>query len=269
MAFVLICSWLFSDSLRGFKKLFCVIAGLFAVLSWSIRNTGSFFEHFLPGENAGGYAETMLYLLILLCSFFLIRLLLCGIHWLIGSAFIKNHRNIVPSAKRERYIRIGVIIFLVWLIICVVRFPAGIEFDADHQIKAFLYGSSTSASNPPASTAAMGAIVWIGKQLFNNGNMGYFLLGVCQSAAAAAVFTYSIAVLDRFGTSRLLTAFLVFLYAATPTFYLWGTSICKDIFYTEAVLLFVVSMANKKEFGTKDNRVKKQPDERCVMPYRS
>ena len=222
---------------KPFERLFCFFCGTALAAGYSIECRGSFFENFLVSENRGRWGEV----------FFLVFLVFgasLSVSLLIG--LIRRIRHSLPEsapdapASKRRYAGIFLLIFSVWALVCVIRFPAGVGYDAARQIHAFLTNTIDNAHHPPASSALMGMLVRIGESLFSGAEWGYFLCALVRSLTGALIFTRSIAVLDKFGIERRVRIGLVCLYAFSPTYSLWVTNVIKDVFYAEAVLFFIV-----------------------------
>ncbi len=232
--------------LKPFERLFCFFCGTALTAGYSIERTGSFFENFLVSENRGGWAEVFFLCFLVFGASLTVSVVINLIRR--GRLYLTKSAPAGPAVK-SRYFGIFLLLFSVWAAVCVIRFPAGVGYDAAGQIRSFLTNTIDNAHHPPASSALMGTLVRIGDSLFSGAEWGYFLCALVQSLAGALIFTYSIAVLDKFGIPRALRTGLVCLYALSPTYYLWVTSVIKDVFYSEAVLFFIVCLTDLLFFG--------------------
>ncbi len=232
--------------LKTFERLFCFFCGTAMAAGYSIESTGSFFENFLISENRGRWAEFFFLVFLVLGASLAVSVIIglirrCCLYW--------AERLPGRSVVRHRYFGTFLLLFSVWTAVCIIRFPAGVGYDAAGQIHSFLTNTIDNSHHPPASSALMGMLVRIGEYLFSGAEWGYFLCALVQSLTGALIFTYSIAVLDKFGLPGALRTCLVCLYAFSPTYYLWITNVIKDVFYAEAVLFFTVCLTDLLFFG--------------------
>ena len=144
------------------------------------------------------------------------------------------------------------LILAAWLPFILLRYPAGIEFDAYYQMEMFLGFVPMSAHWPVFSSVLMGFFVWLGEALFGSYNAGAFLFVLFQSAVSAAVLAYTLITLKKFGVSVLFRRICLGIYAFSTIFAGYLTSILKDALFSIAVLLFVTLWA--EEFFLPQNR---------------
>lgn len=133
-------------------------------------------------------------------------------------------------------------IFVAWLPIAIFRYPAGVEWDAYHQIDQFLNGEITSQYWAPASSACMGVFVWISRKLFNSSNIGLFSFVIFQMGFMSYVFTRTVRIAKRLVGYKCLTAIMALFYALCPAVSITCTSVVKDILYGGLALLFVINI---------------------------
>ncbi len=125
----------------------------------------------------------------------------------------------------------------------VIRYPAGIEYDAYNQIEQFLGLQPMTAHWPPFSSAVMGVWVWLGKAVFGSYDIGVFLLVVFQTLVSTAALAYSITALRRLGTPLVWRVICLAIYALSTVYPNYITAVLKDTLYSISVLMFTVLLA--------------------------
>ena len=181
---------------------------------------------------------------MLIGAYFTAETILSFIKKLIELVFSKVAiKEVDTKSTNHRYIWIFAVLAMLYVGICIIRFPGSPGYDENLQIANFLAGNITSAHWPPATTVFMGGIVWIGNALFGSMEAGRFLLIIVQSIIVAAALTNSIRVAERFGISRKYTTFMLIVFVLSPTYFLWTTQICKDCIYSAFVVFFISILA--------------------------
>ena len=136
-----------------------------------------------------------------------------------------------------------VILFLCWMPYAILRYPAGMEFDAFYQIQQVLVGPLRT-NNPLLSTLFFGYTFLLGRSLFHSINAGLFFVVVCQMLLCAAADAYALLVMKNKKTpSRILLGVLL-VYALSPFVARYTTSIVKDALYSHAVLFLVAALVD-------------------------
>ncbi len=171
---------------------------------------------------------------------------------LVISLFRKLRSCKVASSFKVPDVFIRHIFLVSWLLIfmgcipyLVIRYPAGVEFDAYYQIEQFLGLMPMTALWPPFSSAFMGIFVWVGKNVFGSYDIGLFLLVLVQSLIGSAVFAYTVAAMKKLGVSEIWCGITVVMYAVSPVFTSYITAAIKDAMFSVTVLLFVTLMAEE------------------------
>lgn len=148
-------------------------------------------------------------------------------------------------SPRELLCLCWAIIYICWLPYIIIRYPAGVEYDAHHQIEQFLGYAEMKAHWPPASSAIMGGVVQLGKILFDSYDIGLFMLALFQAAVSSFVLAYTASFMKRMNVSSVWIAISIVIYALVPIFPGYLTSIVKDSLFADMVVLFIVLLAEE------------------------
>lgn len=144
-----------------------------------------------------------------------------------------------------------IVLYIAWLPYALIKYPAGFESDAYHQVQQFLGVDKLSNHWPVASSALMGSIVKFGQIVFGSYEAGAFLYVLVQMLMGALVFSYSLQVLQKMNIRRNVVLLILCLYAAVPLFSGYITSIIKDTVYSLMVFMLIILMT---EFMFLDQR---------------
>lgn len=148
-----------------------------------------------------------------------------------------------------------VILLLGWLPYALVRYPAGMEYDAFEQIQQVLTGE-LKTNNPLLSTLFFGYGFVLGRNLFQSINAGLFFVVVCQMVLCAAMDAYGLLVMHRKRFSAPVQIGVLLLYAISPFIARYTTSIVKDALYSHAVLFLVAALADITDCDVMKNKRK-------------
>lgn len=148
-----------------------------------------------------------------------------------------------------------VILLLGWLPYALVRYPAGMEYDAFEQIQQVLTGE-LKTNNPLLSTLFFGYGFVLGRNLFQSINAGLFFVVVCQMVLCAAMDVYGLLVMHRKRFSAPVQIGVLLLYALSPFIARYTTSIVKDALYSHAVLFLVAALADITDCDVMKNKRK-------------
>lgn len=150
---------------------------------------------------------------------------------------VRKKWNLLRVWERHPFLFPAAMLFLAWLPYALVRYPAGMEYDAFYQIQQVLTGE-LQTNNPLISTLFFGYGFVLGRGLFGSINAGLFFVVVCQMILCACMDAYAMLVVYRKkGASQTLMGILL-VYALTPFIARYTTSIVKDALYSHAVLFF-------------------------------
>ena len=250
-------SFLFSRSIYGWL-IFCIVwficqkfrsrpyylpdmisACLLSLLLWAgqfIAELGSF------GESVGTVRGFILFTIGFLGSTLAIRILFLILRDV--KQYIMNHAVHLPALITDHlFLIIWITLSLCWLPFAIIRYPGGTEWDAYHQIEQFLYGGM-NAHWPPASSALMGSFVKFGKDVFNSYDVGLFLFTLALMIFTAAVFSYSVRMLQKLHVPDFILVIITLLYIFVPVFPTMATSAVKDAPFAAVVLLFIIFTAD-------------------------
>lgn len=148
-----------------------------------------------------------------------------------------------------------VIIYISWLPYIIIRYPAGVEYDAHHQIEQILGYSKITAHWPPASSAILGGIVLLGKIMFDSYDIGLFLLALFQAGVSAFVLAYTASFMKKINVSSVWIAISIVIYALVPIYPGYLTSIVKDALFADMVVSFIVFLAEELYLPQNRNRI--------------
>ena len=148
-----------------------------------------------------------------------------------------------------------VILLLGWLPYALVRYPAGMEYDAFEQIQQVLTGE-LKTNNPLLSTLFFGYGFVLGRNLFQSVNAGLFFVVVCQMFLCAAMDAYGLLVMHKKRFSVPVQTGVLLLYTLSPFIARYTTSIVKDALYSHAVLLLVAALTDITDGDILKNRHK-------------
>lgn len=156
-------------------------------------------------------------------------------------------------AKHPFLFPMGILI-LGWLPYALVRYPAGMEYDAFYQIQQVLTGS-LQANNPLLSTLFFGYGFVLGRSLFHSINAGLFFVVICQMLLCACMDAYGLLVMHKRKMSSRFQIGVLLVYALSPFVARYTTSIVKDALYSHAVLFLVAALVDVADWdAAKDKR---------------
>lgn len=147
------------------------------------------------------------------------------------------HKNI--------FLRSWLCMFVCWLPYILIRYPAGFEWDAYHQLQQALGIEPLMARWPLASTALIGAWVKAGFAAFHSYEAGALMFVLFQTAVSISVLSYSLVFLNQVEVLPKWCAMVLIGYCLIPFFPAYFTSIVKDSLFSIAVLLDLILMARK------------------------
>ncbi len=164
------------------------------------------------------------------------------IKWAAG-ALMSREPGLPGLFERHPFLVSWAVIFICWLPFALIRYPAGIEYDAYYQMEQFLGFTPMTAHWPPFSSALMGGFVWLGKAAFGSWNVGVFLFVLFQAAVSSAILAYTIPAMAELGVSKTWRAVCLLIYAAATVFSGYLTSVLKDALFSAVTVLFITLLA--------------------------
>lgn len=225
------------------RKRYVHIVGIVNGLIMYIGFRFTFYDSIVPGNNA----ELIYALLYIFGAYFTYTYML---YWVIhiserlqktsSERFVSIERKIHSANELWFLIIVCLFIFICWMPYILIRYPAGIEWDASHQILQIVGSDKLTNHWPVFSTYLFGYSIKFGKELFGSYNTALFVFAIIQSLVSAAVLSYSILYMKRKKASLLLMIIALAIYSIVPLFPGYLTSITKDALYSDAVLIFVI-----------------------------
>lgn len=132
------------------------------------------------------------------------------------------------------------LLLAMWLPVWLSIFPGAFAYDAPMQWQQFRDGAIT-AHHPVLHTLLLGLCLEGGAKLVSY-NFGIALYTLLQMAAMAAVLSYALAFLRRYGMPARVRTCALFFWGLSPVTGLFVVSSTKDILFTAAFLLFLLSL---------------------------
>ena len=146
----------------------------------------------------------------------------------------------------EQHLFLGswAVIFLGWLPHALIKYPAGLEWDAYFQLEEYFgYFPLGHKFWPVASSVFMGLTVDIGNAIFGSPNLGVFFLIVVQMLLCSSMLAYSIKVGYELQLQRRWRLGMLVVYTIVPLYFSYCTSLVKDNLYACLVVLFIALLA--------------------------
>lgn len=220
-------------AMAGLGTAFCFVAGKSLDVNFSLDLTQKSF-----------YMEWLVWSLILG--------VLIHITWGVASGELKvpaRISNLIGkiSAKTdflEKKISIPVamlLIFLMWVPAWLSIFPGVFSYDAYDEWRQICTGNIT-AHHPVLHVLYLGGIVEGVFRLTGSYNLGIALCTVIQMLVLAATFAYTIQFMRERNAPPVLRLFAIIFYGCSPVIQLFAICGTKDIFFTAAFLLFLISV---------------------------
>ena len=213
------------------EKGLSVLFSLLFLAGFNITTTGAFAENM--------YSNRMLlfYVVFFAGMYYIFRFALMHVRRILK--YIKCSRINYYFSEKKQFIIFAILIFICWIPFVVLRYPAGFEYDAYHQIADFLDGTMTNHW-PVASSVSMGIFVWAGQALFGSADAGIFCYCIIQSIIGSLIFSYAALVMRRLSIPALYTYISVVIFAIIPNYPGYITSAVKDAPFAYMILLFTL-----------------------------
>jgi len=143
-----------------------------------------------------------------------------------------------PRMKNPFAVSFGVLLAS-YMICAVLRYPGVLLWDTRFQLGEFFGERPFLAMNPPVYTALCGWFAMLG-DLIGKPEAGLFVLMLIQLVALAAVWSYFVALLQKWQAPAWLVGLVVLLSAFSPMYTSYVTTISKDSAYAVSMLLFLI-----------------------------
>lgn len=142
--------------------------------------------------------------------------------------------------KKDAFLRVFLFLFLAWIPYLLIKFPGTVCNDAQDQVEEFLLGI-LSARHPVFLTLIYGSFARLGEVL-GNLDIGLFLFLLLQCALMASIFAYGIVSVHKFAQNNTVSTLLIFLFAFSPAFPSFATTMLNDSLYCTFFVLFVIEL---------------------------
>lgn len=217
---------------RGWERVFAVAVALMWILGWAFNATDGWGVLFDGPVSSFLTAVTFLGLIALVST---------ALRWLraLAKRFAEWEPRTPKIFERRPFLCSWAVIFLCWLPFAVIRYPAGIEYDAHFQIEQFLGFRPMTAHWPPFSSALMGGFVWLGDALFRSYDVGIFAFVLFQALVSSAILAYTVKTMGDLGVARSWRLVSLLIYALAVAYPSYLTAAVKDALFSAATVLFV------------------------------
>lgn len=178
------------------------------------------------------------------CSFFYYALIhFC---WSVVQKDLR-HLSIIPVGCKQLFWKHSfaftfTFLLLCWMIPIILKYPAGICWDASYQIDQGMGNVQLTTHHPVFHTLLMAWAtkfgIWIG-----SANIGIFLFVVVEAIVLALVFSYGINLLVKLRASRWCILFSLFFFGLSPFVTGYVGTVIKDVYFTAFSLLFTIVLA--------------------------
>ncbi len=135
-----------------------------------------------------------------------------------------------------------IVIMICWAAHLVIKYPAGMCWDASYQIEQGLGNSQLTTHHPIAHTFLMTAFVRFG-QLLGSANIGLFLFVVIEAIVGAICFAYVMSFLHRIKTHTWCKVFAMAYFCFSPYIMGYVGQPIKDFYYSVFCVLFIMMLA--------------------------
>ena len=236
IAFFMIVLWVNSsiDGLSNemWQKLFAFIFSFIFLAGFNITAVGKF------AENMHSMRMVLFDIVFLIGMYYVTRFTMMHVIKAIGLVG-KSELNSGRLPEKKQFFLVAAILVICWMPYVILRYPAGFECDAYHQIADFIEGTMTNHW-PVASSVTMGIFVLAGQSLLGSANIGIFVYCIVQTIIGAFIFSYAALVMRRLKMPALFVYMSVIVFALVPNYPGYITSVVKDAPFSCAVLLFVL-----------------------------
>lgn len=217
---------------RGWERVFAAAVALMWLLGWSFNATDGW------GILYDGPVSSLLTAVTFLGLFVLVA---TALRWLkaLGKRVGSWEPRMPKCLERHVFLASWTVILLCWLPFAVIRYPAGIEYDAHFQIEQFLGLQPMTAHWPPFSSMIMGSFVWLGGALFDSYDVGLFAFILFQTLVSSAILAYTVKTMADLGVARVWRLMSVAAYALAVVYPSYLTSAVKDALFSAVTVLFV------------------------------
>lgn len=136
-------------------------------------------------------------------------------------------------------IKTTLVLFVIYSVVALLRYPAGFESDAYHQILQILGYETLDDHWPVISSASMGIFVAAGMKIFHSQNIGIFIYVLLQCFLASLLFSHTLKVMCELKVACWWRMFAFLNYCLVPIYMGFITSVVKDTYFSLASVWFV------------------------------
>lgn len=126
-----------------------------------------------------------------------------------------------------------------WAIPIILKYPAGICWDASWQIDQGMGNTKLTSHHPVFHTMLMAWFVQLGLKI-GSANIGIFLFCVVEAIVLALIFSFAISVLVKYDAQKWSILFALLFFAFSPFITGYVGTVIKDVYFTAMVVLYVV-----------------------------
>lgn len=219
-------------SLNPVNRIASAFFAFFMLMGHCFSSIGAFFPIFTIGLPA----------VLGICYFFGFYLIFRHI-----LSFLESHIPKRSSGFFGKHIFLfsWIIMFVCWLPYVIIRYPAGIEWDAYHQIQQALGMEALSAHWPLGSTFLMGLWVKAGFMIFHSYEAGVLMFVLFQMIVSISILAYSLVFLRQLDVPPGWCKWILAVYSIVPFYPAFFTSVVKDSLFAIFVLLDIILIARK------------------------
>ncbi|MCM1037895.1 MAG: DUF6020 family protein [Ruminococcus sp.] len=146
-----------------------------------------------------------------------------------------------------------VVILICWIPVFLAYYPSVFAYDAEGQLYQVL-AHDYSTHHPLIHTLFLGAFFNLGKELFDSYSAGMAIHSLIQMFLMAMIFGYTLSVLYRERTWRVMRIVLLIFYALFPTNSILALSTTKDVLFAGLVLLHTLALYHLCKEGGRSRR---------------
>lgn len=210
---------------------------------------------FLQEKHINSGMQAFKYILAWLVGILIYRVLI-QIFWCLaqGDYLQKNKKIQTWIVWQHPFVITFIFLCICWIIPIILKYPAGICWDASWQIDQGMGNTTLTSHHPVFHTMLMAWFVKFGMQL-HSANIGIFLFCIVEAIILAVIFSFAIKCLVDLQAKywSIIIAILFFGFSPFITGYV-GTVI-KDVYFTAMCVLYITTLivyaANRKLFWSK------------------
>lgn len=163
----------------------------------------------------------------------------------------KKSRNIVT---KKEFLGTAVFFLLCWLPVYLAVYPGFFLYDAETELNMVLTAEYTT-HHPLAHVLLLGWVIKVIHKITGSYNAGIAVYIICQAMFVAAVFSYILCKLKKWGIAKWIRVISIIYFCAFPVIAMYALCSTKDVLFSVFLLLFLVEMITcYQESGTENNK---------------